>query len=69
MVVKQTKKPVANKKVTTKKQIKKPVVNKCTKKCTNKYVKPIKVSLDEIKITKVEEKKTFWKRFKEFFGF
>ena len=65
MVVKQTKKPVANKKVTTKKQIKKPVTNKCIKRC----VKPIKVSLDEVKITKVEEKKTFWKRFKEFFGF
>jgi len=75
MVVKKTnKKQVKQVKKTVKpqaKQVKKPMPKKNTtcKKC--KCVKPVKVSLNDVKVTtpKVETKKTFWTKVKEFFGF
>lgn len=56
------------KKVATKKPIaKKAPVCKCGPKC--KYVKPVKVSLNSVKVTTKSVKKSFWTKVKEFFGF
>lgn len=77
MVAKKTnKKQVKQVKKTVKpqaKQVKKPMPKKAYKKapvkCT-KTVKPVKVSLNDVKIvTPVETKKSFWTKVKEFFGF
>lgn len=72
VVKKNTKKPVKQVKKTVKpqaKQVKKPMPKKNCAKC--KCAKPIKVSLNDVKVTtpKVEKKKGFWTKVKEFFGF
>ena len=64
--VKAVKAPV--KKVAAKKSItKKTPVCKCGPKCN--CVKPVKVSLNDIKVTTKPTKKSFWTKVKEFFGF
>lgn len=70
--VKAVKAPV--KKVATKKSIaKKTPVCKCGPKCQCgpkcNCVKPVKVSLNDIKVTTKPTKKSFWTKVKEFFGF
>ena len=73
MVVKKTNKKQVKKTVKpqAKPATKKPIQKKTTtcKKC--KCVKPVKVSLNDVKVTtpKVETKKSFWTKVKEFFGF